>query len=451
MATQDTSTALETARRIVLASSADETEVSIDDLRERFVRFANNGPTQNADRQRVDVSIRVRLKDGDGYREARATSGSLAEADTRRALARALELAGVSPANADLVPMGGAVEVRPTVLDEATLGQSFEEKAAWVKRAVDACRSENLRPAGLLATTGAVHTIVNSSGREVQGASTRAGFALTASSERGAGWGEQISGRIEEIDAERVVRRAVDKAIASRAPEAIDPGEYTVILEPAAVSALLLFASYRGFGAREVMEESSFLCGRQGEALFPEALSLADDAGNAVYAGLPFDGEGTPKSRVELIARGRLGGPVTDLNTATKLGVPCTGHSLPQPNTHGPMARNLVLAGGGASREELLSGVERGLLVTQFHYTNVIEPRELTLTGMTRNGTFLVENGEVTRAVKNLRFTQSLVGALQNVSAVGDAQEVAGALFDGEIVTPALRVDGFRFTSATDF
>ena len=199
------------------------------------------------------------------------------------------------------------------------------------------------------------------------------------------------------------------------------------------------------------MEESSFLCGRSGEKLFPDSVSLADDANNAVYAGLPFDGEGTPRQRVELISAGTLGGPVTDQNTASKMGVPCTGHSLPQPNTHGPMATNLVLASGSESAESMLAGVERGLLVTQFHYTNLIEPRELTLTGMTRNGTFLVENGAVTGAVKNLRFTQSLVEALANVRAVGDRQEVAGALFDGEVVTPALAIDDFRFTSASDF
>ncbi len=439
------------ARRLVSSSPADETEVTIDGVRESFVRFAGDGPTQSADRERTDVAIRVRLREGNAFREARATCSSIEDAATGPALARALELARVTAPNDELVEMGGEVSVAPSTWDEPTVTHGFAEKAKWVKRAVDACRANDLMPAGLLSTHGLARSIANSSGRLVAGSTARASFALTASGERSSGWGEEIAAEVGRLEPERVVERAVDKAVRNREPGSIDPGAYTVVLEPAAVSSMLLFASYQGFGAREVLEESSFLCGRQGEALFPEELLLVDDAGNEVYAGLPFDGEGTPRSRVELISRGRLGGPVTDRNTAERMGTPCTGHSLAQPNTHGPMAQNLVMGAGTRSLEELVGGVERGLLVTQFHYTNMIEPRELTLTGMTRNGTFLIEKGEVTRPVKNLRFTQSLVEALKNVSGVGAEQEVAGALFDGEIVVPALRIEDFRFTSTTDF
>ena len=142
---------------------------------------------------------------------------------------------------------------------------------------------------------------------------------------------------------------------------------------------------------------------------------------------------------------------MTDRVYAARLGIPCTGHSAPQPSTDGPAARNLVVEAGDESFVDLVAGVERGLLVSQFHYTNMIEPRDLTLTGMTRNGTFLIENGEVKGAVRNLRFTDTLVRCLADVTGVGDTPEVAGALFDGEVVTPALRIDGFRFTSCTEF
>ena len=128
-----------------------------------------------------------------------------------------------------------------------------------------------------------------------------------------------------------------------------------------------------------------------------------------------------------------------------------TGHAVQQPSPSGPTCQNLVLSAGDSSLEDLVSGVQRGLLVTQFHYTNMIEPQELTLTGMTRNGLFAIEGGCIAHAVKNLRFTQTLVGALQNVTGVGNSQEVAGALFDGEVICPALRIDNFRFTSTADF
>ncbi len=447
----DREQALAEAQRIAASGGASEIEVSVCQASEAFVRFGDTGPTQNADRDRVDVSIRVRLKEDDGYREASASCTSLARSETERTLKRALALASVSAPNGELAPMGGAVEVPKTALSKTTSQHDFKAKAAWVDRAVRACGERGLAPAGLISTHGSIRTIVNSNGRQVQGATSRAGFALTASSTGGEGWGGAISAEVDRIDPDLVIERATSKASANRTPIAIEPGAYTVVLEPAAVSSLLLFGSYYGFGAREVSEQSSFLCGRQGEKLFPKELLLVDDAQNAFYPRLPFDGEGNRKSRVELLANGALGEAVTDLNYAKKMGVRCSGHSLSQPNTHGPMASNLVLATGDKSREELLAGVERGLLVTQFHYTNMIEPRDLTLTGMTRNGTFLIENGEVTSSVKNLRFTESLVNTLKNVSGIGREPEVTGALFDGEIVTPWLRVEDFRFTSSSDF
>ncbi len=247
------------------------------------------------------------------------------------------------------------------------------------------------------------------------------------------------------------MRRAVRKADLGREPRHLDAGAYTVVLEPNAVSSLLLFASYVGFGAQDVAEESSFLCGRIGQKVFPESLTLHDDCHNEVYPGRPFDGEGAPRQRTCLVDRGTILGPVTDAAWAKKLGRENTGHAQPMPNTSGPKAFNLVVQPGDSSLEDLLAGVENGLLVTQFHYTNLIDPKDLLLTGMTRNGTFLIRDGEVVEAVKNLRFTESLVNAFKNLSGIGRDRSVAGALFDGEVVTPAMRIEDFRFTSTTDF
>lgn len=457
--------ALELLRGIVQKSPAEQTEATLECVEDRFVRFADVGPTQDADRERYELCLRVRLapKDGSrgpfaGWREARASCGTLDEASTGAALERALTLAEVSEPNAELVPMGGPVDVRESAAERPTMDHTFREKAAWIERAVAACEERDLAPAGLVETTAMTRTLVNSNGREVHGARSRAAFSLTASSiggdagaGGGAGFAESIAANVERIDAGSVIRRAVGKAVQSRAPMAIDPGEYTVVLEPAAVSSLVLFAAYHGFGAREVHEKSSFLCGRVDEKTFPESLGIHDDAGNEVYPGFHFDGEGSPKRRVPLLEGGALRGPVTDERWARKLGVANTGHARPQPSPEGPAATNLVLSPGNESLDQLVAGVRRGLLVSQFHYTNMIEPCDLTLTGMTRNGTFLIEDGRVTHAVKNLRFTHSLVDALRGVTGVGNRLEVAGALFDGEVVCPALRIDGFRFTSTTDF
>ena len=451
MSTLNREEALALGQRLCDASRADETEVTIDAQRGSFVRFADEGPTQSAERERVDVSIRVRLGSPEsGYREARASTGADWES-AQAALASALELAEASPVVEGLAPLGGAASVPDTHWDEGTLAHDSAEKARWVQAAVGACQERGLQPAGLIQTGGNERTLVNSVGRAVQGASNRASLALTATGATGSGLGHVLRPVVGRLDPEPAIRVAVEKALAAQAPSDIEPGEYTVILEPAAVSSLLLFASYNGFGAREVEEESSFLCGRLGQRVFPESVSIVDDAADPLFPAIPFDGEGTPKARMELIERGLCTRPVTDRNYARKRGEESTGHGVMQPSPSGPKARHLGMGAGDSSLEELIAGVDDGLLITQFHYTNVIEPRELVLTGMTRNGTYRIQKGELGPAVKNLRFTQSLVGALQNVAAVGSQREAVGALFDGESVVPALRIDGFRFTSTTDF
>jgi len=454
--------ALDVCRELVEASPADQTEVTLECVEDRFVRYADEGPTQTADRERYDLSVRVRLNAGDGeakgpfagWREARATCGSLDPADTKAALERALTLAEVSEPNADLVPMGGPCVVQETALERPTMDHTFREKAAWVEDARNACEAQQLVPSGLAQTTAVTRTLVNSQGRAVHGARTRAAFSLTASpaaGEGGSGFAEAIHKNVEKLDVAGTIARAVDKAARSRHTEGIEAGEYTVVLEPAAVSSLLLFAGYHGFGAREVHEKSSFLCGRVGERIFPVELELSDHAANDVCPGFLFDGEGSPRERVGLLEDGALQGPVTDERWARKMGLPNTGHGRSQPSPGGPTTSNLCLAAGDKSLEQLIAGVERGLLISQLHYTNMIEPRNLTLTGMTRNGTFLIDRGQVGTAVKNLRFTQSLVEALQRVTGVGGEVDVAGALFDGEVVCPALRIERFQFTSTTDF
>ncbi len=445
---------------IVDRSPADATEVSLDAVEDSFLRYASCGPTQNADRERYQLSIRVRLSVGgdrgafSGWQEARACCGTLDQESIDRTLHRAIDLASVAQSNPALLPLGGEVEIVETAAQRPTIDHTMREKAAWVESALQACEAEGLEAAGLAQTTALSRTLVNSSGRKVHGARTRGSFSLTASApngEGGSGYAESVVSNVEDLDAGRVVSRAVSKACDNRAPQGIEAGPYTVVLEPAAVGSLLLFASYHGLGAQEFHQNDSFLCGRVGEALFPDALCIHDDVLHPLYPGIPFDGEGTPKTRTQILTGGALHGPVTDQRWASELGLANTGHAQSQPNPNGPTASNLVVTPGHASMQELIAGVQNGLLVSQFHYTNMIEPRDLTLTGMTRNGTYQIKDGVQGPAVKNLRFTQSLVEALQNITGVGRSLEVAGALFDGEIICPALRIENFRFSSTTDF
>jgi predicted Zn-dependent protease len=449
--------ALDLARVIVALGAsrrALETEVSIECVENRFARFADCGPTQSADRERCEVAVRVRVpasgRSG-GTCESRATCGSLDLADATAALERALEIAAHAAPNKSCVPLGGPVAIAASRFDPRTREHSFGEKARWIDRAVEACSTAGFAPAGLADTTVIARALCNSAGREVYGSMSRASFSLTASAEDGSGFAEHIASSAAAVDADSVVARAIEKAKRSREPRAIEPGEHTVVLEPPAVSALLLFTCYQGFGARAVEEESSFLCGRIGTDVLSRSISIVDDARHPMYPGFAFDGEGSARKRTLLVDRGRLCGPVTDRRYAHLRNEESTGHALAQPSLEGPKPQNLLVMPGEQSLDELIASVERGLLVTQLHYVNLIDPRDLVLTGVTRNGTYRIERGRATHAVKNLRFTESLVRALSRVRGISRELAVSGALFDGEMITPALCIEGFRFTSATDF
>ncbi|MEZ6017360.1 MAG: TldD/PmbA family protein [Planctomycetota bacterium] len=447
--------AFELLEALIAESPADETEATLECIEERFVRFAPSGPTQSADRERYELALRVRFEvPGGGFREARATVGTLDRDEARAALQRAVTLARLAAPSPDAVPLGGPVEIQATAPQRPTQDHTFREKNQWIARALERSEAEGLLGAGLAATHVGNRTLVNSAGRRVHAARSRASFSMSANDVHGAagrggaGSAEQIEANVDRLDVDALVERAVSTALRSRDPAPFAPRELTVVLEPRAVAALLLFA---GFGAQDYAEGSSFLCGRVGERIFPDDLRLTEEPGTAHSPGWVFDGEGSPVQRVELLRAGAFTGPLTDGRWAKQLGLPNTGHALPQPSADGPAARNMVLSTGHAPLEELIAGVEDGLLVSQLHYVNVSEPRDLVLTGMTRNGTFRIQGGHIVGPVRNLRFTASWIDALTRVTGVGSKLERAGALFEGECSAPALRIDGFRFTSSSSF
>jgi predicted Zn-dependent protease len=222
------------------------------------------------------------------------------------------------------------------------------------------------------------------------------------------------------------------------------------VLEPPAVATLVSFLAYLGFGGRAIAEGRSCFSGRIGEKLMSDRISIHDDALSPGTLGIPFDFEGTPKRRVDLVSSGVVVGGVHDRRSAAQEGLESTGHALPAPNPHGPFPLNLFLAPGDASVDEMVRDTERGLLVTRFHYSNVVHPKEAVITGMTRDGTWMIENGEVTHPVKNLRFTHSIIEALRDAEAVGSDPELASEFFFSASSVPALRVSSFHFTGASD-
>jgi predicted Zn-dependent protease len=272
----------------------------------------------------------------------------------------------------------------------------------------------------------------------------------------GAGYAQAASRDVDEIDVEHVATTAIEKAIRSANPIDMPAGEYVVVLEENAVADMLEFLGYIGFGALHYQEGRSFMCGRMGKDIMGKNITIWDDGYDERGFSFPFDFEGVPKRKVTLIDEGVAKALVFDTLTAGKENKESTGHSTGSP-MGGPIPLNLFMASGDKTIEEMVKSTDKGIYVTRFHYTNVVEPINAVLTGMTRDGTFLIEGGEITRPVKNFRFTQSVLEAFSNASMIGEKAKLIGgdtgygARFPTGVVAPAMKIDSFKFTGVTEF
>ncbi|MFN2642829.1 MAG: TldD/PmbA family protein [Actinomycetota bacterium] len=411
-----------------------------------LTRFASSQIHQNTWRE--DLEIRV-MAVADGARIGVAATHSLDPAAVAKATEDALAVARVSPPNPEfpgLAPPASAPA--KSGFDAATASTSPAERADYVARALAEFQAD-MTGAGYVESVADEVLVTNSLGLSMFGATTHAGLSVMAMTGDSSGVAEIIEPRLSAIDPVAIAQRAVSKADRGRNPQPIDAGRYTVVLEPAASSTLMQFMGYLGFGAKAFLEERSFMSGKIGERLCSDLITIVDDPLGAESLGLPFDFEGTPAQRVTLIDRGTARDVVWDRTTAQKVKRDSTGHGLPPPNSSGPFPLNLRMEPGSSSLDELIASTERGLLITRFHYSNVVNEKEAVLTGMTRDGTFLIENGTLKHGVNNLRYTQNAIEALSNVEGVGDSTEISSELFFGGSRAPALKIHDFNFSSAT--
>lgn len=419
--------------------------------RSELTRFANNEITQNVSERRYVLSVRVAR----GKRTGRATGNDLSAAGIERLVRRADEAARRSPEIDDLLPLPNPQTYTPVdALDPATASLGPDARAEAVTRAIARCREAGLTGAGIYESgVGSIGeygmlaplAIANTNGLFAHHEGTNARFTLSAMDGSASGWASGESHRSADLDPDAIAARAAAKAARSRDPQRWEPGAYTVVLEPAAVADLLTDTSWLSFGALPVQEGRSFLSGKLGQPVVGENITLRDDPYHPLHRGLPFDAEGMPTRAVTIVERGVAQSPVYDRQTAAREGKESTGHGLPYPNPFGPMTGHLVLEGGTGSVDDLVAGVDRGLLVTRVWYTNVVDPMTATLTGMTRDGLFAIERGRVVGPVLNFRFNQSVVRMLNEVEAMSTVERVGG------VVCPGLRIRSFRMSSVTEF
>jgi PmbA protein len=413
---------------------------------EALTRFANNTIHQNVAERSRHLSIRALID----RRTARASTNRLDDASIENTVARAVEITRSIGPDPDVLPLAAPAPIEPVErFFDATASCTPQQRAEIATGAIRLVESAGQTAAGIYSTEESVEAILNSNGVFAYHAGTMARFSITAMAADSSGWAKASSPDRAAFDPLSLARRACEKASLSASPREIEPGRYTVILEPAAVLDLV-GQMFGDFGATAMADQRSFLVGRMDAPLFGANIDIDDDVRHPLQAGGAFDGEGVSRKRLKLVE----GGVPRELAwcriAANKAGVEPTGHGFPVPNEYGEAPANIVIRGGDSSVADMIRSTRRGVLVTRLWYIREVEPFEKVMTGMTRDGTFLIENGEIAGGLKNFRFNQSLVELLKNVECMSPAERASGEE-SFEMVVPAMKVHDFNFTEVTRF
>jgi predicted Zn-dependent protease len=433
-------------KKVLKYSTADETEAMMGSTFYSLTRFANNTIHQNVSEDGAYLSVRAVA----GQRTARASTNKFDEASIRQVCEAALSLARLQPPDPELLPMPGPQTFRALERnDEETATLSPPARAEIVKGAIARAEQDHLTAAGIFSSGNSAQAIFNSRGLKSYHEESLSEFSVTMLDGSSSGWAKRSSPNWHELEPEWLADRAAQKALTSREPHEVGAGKYTVILEPAAVLDLLGFLFF-DFGGLAVQEKRSCLTDRVGEKIFGENIDVRDDVFHPLQSGAAFDGEGIPRQRVKLIEKGVVKNLVYARQTARLMKTEPTGHGFPLPNEFGEAPMNIVMEGGRTSAEEMIRSTERGILVTRLWYIREVDPYKKILTGMTRDGTFWIEDGEVRYGVKNFRFNQSVIAMLNQVEMMGPPTRTSGEeSFD--MVVPAMKVRDFNFSSLTRF
>jgi predicted Zn-dependent protease len=452
--------------RIRKLSAADEVEVLFSGGKFALTRFANNTIHQNVAEENHVVSVRTVF----GGRTARAFTNKFDDESLRQVVKSSESLARVQHPDPDLLPMpdarsaGGAGDASAPSQSryfERTAAITPELRAEGVAKIVRVADTHSLTTAGVFSSGESFEGIFNSRGLSRWNTQTSAEISITMLAADSSGWQKANFPDVANLDPLMLAEIAAKKAVDSAHPREVPAGKYTVILEPAAVLDIVgfMFWDYSGMA---ILDQRSFLSGRIGTKLFGDNITIWDDVAHPLQSGSPFDGEGVHRQRLALVENGIVRRVVYARATAermkhseyaTSVGpIEATGHGFSLPNEMGEMPLNIVFAPDNNPQtvEQMIASTERGILVTRLWYIREVEPFEKMLTGMTRDGTFLIENGRVQGGVRNFRFNESLIHMLSNVEAMSLPLRASGEeSFD--MVVPAMKVKDFNFTEVTKF
>ena len=442
---------LKMLKKLIHESAADQTEALLLTEDSSLARFTPTAIHQHVAERNWTLILRVAL----GKRIAVVTTNILQPSSLKTLMQKAISLAENQPPNESFVSLP---EPKP-IPEINTFFNNVRRltpmrKVKTIQEILSLVKEKGFGASGAFSHGEVELVVVNSLGVEAYQKFSDLFLHLIVQNGKGSGYASFISRDLDQLQIEPLVKTAVTKAQGG-SPVQVEPGEYEVILEPEAVRELMVFLGYLGFHALAVQEGRSFFCNEFGKKMVHEKVTIYDDGLDPQGLQVPFDFEGMPKQKVIFFEEGVAKNVTYDSLTAGKEGTESTGHGLIPPNTEGPIPVNLFMQEGESHLEEMIRSIRRGIYVTRFHYTNVVEPMNAVITGMTRDGTFWIEEGEIKNPVKNLRFTESVLKALSRVKAVSQGRKlcssgsVYGRRFINGTVAPAIQVDGFHFSGVS--
>ncbi|MCI0330284.1 MAG: TldD/PmbA family protein [candidate division Zixibacteria bacterium] len=433
-------------------SGADQAEAVYVGSNSGLTRYANSIIHQNVAESNSRVYFRVAL----GKKIGVASTNTFEKGELSRALNAALEIARHQRETLHFNGLPGKQKYpKLTSYYKATAAFGPKERAAVLKKIFEKAAKHNLQAYGSLKTGEGELAVLNSNGVRAYQPQTIASINLITMSDDSSGYAEGLAQNTRKLDFDLLAETSIEKCLAAHHPQEIPPGKYEVVLEPVAVGNLFEWLSFVSFGSVAFQEKSSCLAGRIGQQLFGPNVTIYDDATDAEALPFPFDFEGTAKRKVTMVDKGVAKGVVYDTLTGAKEGKKSTGHALtPDASAQGAVPLHIGMKAGPVGLSKMVKNVARGFLVTRFHYLNgFLDPPQATMTGMTRDGVFLVEEGQIKHGVKNLRFTESMVKAFSNVVELSRERKLVNTWWDalGGIHVPALRIREFTFSGKTDF
>jgi predicted Zn-dependent protease len=438
-------------KKAVQESHADQTEAILLTEDSSLTRFAGSAIHQHVAERNQTLILRVVL----GKKIAVVTTNRLQPSSIKRWLRKANSLAKVQHSNEEFISLPGPKSIPEfeTFSENISL-LTPHRKVKIIKNLLKQVKEKGCKASGAFSNGEVELAVVNSLGVEAYQKFSDLFLHLIVENDRNSGYASFVARNPDRLDVDALAQEAIQKTLQDE-PIQVEPGEYEVILEPYAVSELLSFLGYLGFHALAVQEGRSFFSNRFGEKMVDEKVTIYDDGLDPEGLQVPFDFEGIPKKKVVFFDRGVAREVTYDSFTGGREGKESTGHGLIAPNTAGSIPINLFMRGGEFSLKEMIKSVRKGIYVTRFHYINVVEPMKAVITGMTRNGTFLIEEGEIKRPIKNLRFTESILKALSQVTAISRDRKICseGTVYSRRFVTgtvaPAIKIDGFNFSGVS--